>query len=129
MTTATKSKTPPTRRNSDGGVGLTSFPSGTPPGDPHRVTGWEVVLRSRQADGPDVVGVGDRAVQLHQGDVIVEGVGVVVGVRDDLLQVLLHRGTPGLLLQVEAHVRLPGAGLRVSEDTNHRDHFLKTQII
>lgn len=51
------------------------------------------MLRSWQADGFYVVTVGDRTVQLHQGDVTVKGVVVVVRVRYDLLQIPLLNWT------------------------------------
>lgn len=91
--------------------GLASFSCGSPPSDPHCVPGWKAVLGSRQTDGLDVVGVGDGTVQLHQRDVIVEGEGVVVGMGNDLLQVLLHYVASVLLLDVEAQVNFPSAGL------------------
>lgn len=75
------------------------------------------MLGSRQADGPDVVWVGDRTVQLHQGDVIVKGVLIVVWVRYDLLQVFLHHCTSNLPLDVKAEVSFPSAGVGESEDT------------
>lgn len=70
----------------------------------------------RQADGPDVVGEGDGTVQLHQGHVVVEGEGVVVRVRYDLLQVPLHHGACNVLLLVKAKLSFPGAGLGESAD-------------
>lgn len=76
------------------------------------------MLGRRQADGPDVIGVGDRTVQLHQGNVIVKGECVVVGVGYDLFQVPLHHGTSKLPLLVEAEVSFPSAGLGVPEDTH-----------
>lgn len=45
------------------------------------------MLGSRQADRPNVIRECDRAVHLHQGNVIVISVLVVVWVGDDLLQV------------------------------------------
>lgn len=75
------------------------------------------MLGSRQADGLDVIGVGDGTVQLHQGDVVVIGVCVVVGVGYDLLQGLLHHGTSNLTLGVKAEVSFPGGRLVESEHT------------
>lgn len=72
---------------------LTSFSCGTPPSDPHILARWKLMLRSWQADGFYVVTVGDRTVQLHQGDVIVKGELVVVRVRYDLLQIPLLNWT------------------------------------
>ncbi len=79
------------------------------------------MLGSRQADGHDVVGVGDRTVQLHQCNVIVIGVCIVVRVGYDLLQVLLHHGTSNLPLGVKAEVSFPSAGLGESEDTTTKE--------
>lgn len=76
------------------------------------------MLGGRQADGPDVVGVGDRTVQLHQGDVIVKGVCVVVRVGYDLLQVPLHHNTLNIPLGVKAEESFPSARLGVSKDTH-----------
>lgn len=75
------------------------------------------MLGSRQADGPDVVWEDDRCVQLHQGDVIVKSVGVVVWVRYDLLQVPFHHIVSNLLLNVKAKVGFPRARLWESDDT------------
>lgn len=48
------------------------------------------MLRGWQADGPDEVSEDDRTVQLHQGNVVIKGVLIVVGMGYDLLQVPLH---------------------------------------
>lgn len=74
------------------------------------------MLGGRQADGSDVIRVCDRTVQLHQGDVIVVGIRVVVRVGDDLLQVPLHHVLCGISLDVKAEVSFPSAGLGVPED-------------
>lgn len=99
---------------------LTSFSSSSPPCDPHSVTSWKIMLGSRQADGSDVVRVGDRTVQLHQGNVIVISVWVVVWVGYDLLQVPLYHGASSLLLGVKAEESFPSARLRESDDTHQK---------
>lgn len=78
------------------------------------------MLGSRQADGPDIVRVGDRTVQLHQGNVIVISVWVVVWVGYDLLQVLLYHSTANLPLGVKAEVSFPRARLRESDDKHQK---------
>lgn len=65
------------------------------------------MLGSRQTDRPDVISEHNRTVQLHQGDVIVKSVRVVVWMGDDPLQVLLHNGTPNVLLDVKTEVNFP----------------------
>lgn len=65
------------------------------------------MLGSRQTDRPDVIRELNRTVQLHQGDVIVKIVRVVVWMRGDPLQVLLHDGTPSVSLHVKTEVNFP----------------------
>lgn len=65
------------------------------------------MLGSRQTDRPDVIRELHRTVQLHQGDVIVKIVRVVVWMGDDPLQVLLQDGTPNLSLDVKTEVNFP----------------------
>ncbi len=63
---------------------LTPFSGGTPAADSDRLTGGEDISGSGQANGSNGCTEGHRRVQLHQSDVVVIGVGVVVWVRDDL---------------------------------------------
>lgn len=65
------------------------------------------MLGSRQADRLDVIRVCDRAVQLHQCDVVVISVLVVVRVGDDPLQVSDHNAFLNILLHVKAEVSFP----------------------
>ncbi len=63
---------------------LTPFSSGTPAADSDRFTSGEDVSGSGQANGLNGRTEGHGWFQLHQSDVIVIGVGVVVWVRNDL---------------------------------------------
>lgn len=85
------------------------------------------MLGSRQTDRPDVIREHDRAVHLHQGDVIVKSEGVVVRVGDDPLQVSDYDGTPSNSLRVKAEVSLPGPRLRESDDTQEEE-FIMNQV-
>lgn len=64
---------------------LTSFSSGAPAGDGDRCPSGESVCGSGQTNGSNGVAEGHRWVHLHQRDVIVIGVGVVIWMRNDLL--------------------------------------------
>lgn len=79
------------------------------------------MLGSRQTDWPDVIGEHDRLVQLHQGDVVVKSVGVVVRVGDDLLQASDCDVTCDLSLRVKAEVSFPGPSLREPDDTQEEE--------
>lgn len=63
---------------------LTPFSSGTPASDSDNVAGGVDVRGRGQANGSNGVTEGHGWVQLHQSDVVVIGVGVVVRVRNDL---------------------------------------------
>lgn len=65
------------------------------------------MLGSRQTDRPDVIGERDRTVHLHQGDIIIKSVRIVVWMGDDPLQVLLYNGTSSGSLDVKAEVSFP----------------------
>lgn len=78
------------------------------------------MLRSWQADGFYEVTVGDRTVQLHQGDVIVKGEFVVVRVRYDLLQIPLLNWILCLSLFMKAEVNFPRARLGESEEAHNK---------
>lgn len=81
------------------------------------------MLGSWQADGCDVVRVGNRTVELHQGNVIVKGVCIVIGVGYDPSQGLLYCGLSLVGLDVKAEVSLPTAGLGQSEKSHKKtDH-------
>lgn len=95
---------------------LTSLSRGSPASDPDRVAGREVMLSRGQADGPNIVSEGHRTVQLHQGNVVVKRVSVVIGVWDDLLQVPLHNSFTILFLDMKAQIGLPG--IRLGESVN-----------
>lgn len=69
------------------------------------------MLGSRQTDRPNVIREQDRTVQLHQGDVIIKSVRIVVWMGDDPLQVLLYDGTSSGSLDVKAEVSFPCPGL------------------
>lgn len=107
--------------------GLTALSSSSPSSDPHRVAGGEDVLSRWYADRPDVVGVGHWALQLHQGDVVVVGVCVVIRVGDDPLQVPLHYILCVLFLGVKPQKRLPSARLGVSGG-NRQTRSLKRSL-
>lgn len=64
---------------------LTSLSGGSPAGDPRLLACWEIIGGGGQADGPDVLVQGDLLVQLHQGNVVVVGKGVIVLVGNDPL--------------------------------------------
>lgn len=85
------------------------------------------MLGSWQADRPDIIREYDRAVQLHQGDVIVKSVLVVVRVGDDPLQVSDYDGTPSFSLDVKAEVSFPYPRLWESDDTQEEE-FNMTQV-
>lgn len=85
------------------------------------------MLGSRQADRLDVIREFDRAVQLHQGDVIVKSVSVVVWVGDDPLQVSDFDCTPSISLDVKAEVSFPCLRLWVSDDTQEEE-FIMNQV-
>lgn len=85
-----------------------------------------MVRRGRQTDGPDVLTEGDVSIQLHQGNVVVEGGGVVIAVGDDLLHVPLHRPLAGLTLHVQTKEDLPLLRLGVPAPT-HSSQQSETQ--
>lgn len=82
------------------------------------------MLSCWQADGPDVVWVTNRWLQLHQSDVIVESELVVVWVRNDLLQIPFHHAVAVGPLSVKAKVGFPCARLRVPEKKKNQDNSL-----
>ena len=92
---------------------LTSLSGGAPAGDPRHLASREVVGGGGEADGPDVLVEGDVLVQLHQGDVVVVGRGVIVPVGDDLLYVPPHCPLIGPTLHVQTQQGLPLVSLRV----------------
>lgn len=65
------------------------------------------MLGSWQADRSDIIREYDRAVQLHQGDVIVKSVLVVIRVGDDPLQVFDYDSIPSISLDMKAEVSFP----------------------
>lgn len=69
------------------------------------------MLSGWQADGPDVVRVTNRSVHLHQGNVVVVGVLVVVWMRYDLLQIPSLHIVAVVALRVEPKVGFPRARL------------------
>lgn len=78
------------------------------------------MLSSWQADGSDVVRVAHRCVQLHQCDVIVISVLVVVWVRYDLLQIPFYYVVSILSLRVKSKIGFPCARLRVPDDAKNK---------
>lgn len=74
------------------------------------------MLWSWQTDRRYVVRELDRTVQLHQGDVVVKIVGVVVRMGDDPLYVLLYNIIPNVSLDVKAKVSFPCSRLRESNN-------------
>lgn len=85
------------------------------------------MLGSRQADRSDVIREHDRAVHLHQGDVIVIIVLVVVRVGDDPLQVFDYDGISNISLGVKAEVSFPCPRLWESDDTQEQQ-FIMNQV-
>lgn len=79
------------------------------------------MLSGWQADGSDVVRVANRSLHLHQGDVVVVSVLVVVWMRYDSLQIPFHHAVAIVALSVEAEVGFPRAGLRVPGDVQKPD--------
>lgn len=86
---------------------LTSFSGGSPARDPCHLACWEVIRGGGQADGPDVLVEGDFTVQLHQGDVVFIGQGVIVLVGNDPLYVPPLRPLADLTLRVQTQQGLP----------------------
>jgi len=100
--------------------GLTSLPGGPPAGDPGLPARGEVVGGGGQTDGPDVLVQGHVGVQLHDGDVVVVGYGVVVAVGDDPPHAPPHRPLAGLTLLMQTQQHLPLVGLGVPAHTGQR---------
>lgn len=94
-------------------MGLTLLGAVTPAGDPASVAPGDGVGRRGQTHGLDRGGRGrgPRLLQLQQGDVVVEGVSVVVLVHHDALDARHVFGTP---LRQHAEVGAPVTRVRES---------------
>lgn len=82
------------------------------------------MLGSWQADRPDVISEYERFVQLHQGDVIVKSVLVVVRMGDDPFQVSDCNVFLSISLNVKAEVSFPCPRLWESDDTQEEDFIM-----
>lgn len=85
----------------------TSLSGRSPASDPRNLACWEVKGGGGQTDGPDVLVEFDFSVQLHQGNVIVVGHGVVAFMGDDPLYVPPHSPFVDLALHMQTQQGLP----------------------
>lgn len=90
----------------------TSKPSAAPAGGPTDCPGREAAGVGGQADGPYVVCELDWRTQFHKGNIIAEGLRVVVGVADDGFNTSWHLvrvgAWTGCVLSFSAQVHSPG---------------------